>query len=40
MKELDEPLARLLDDVQVHEMPGWHVLTFAPKIPLATAKTP
>ena len=40
MKELDEPLARLLDDVQVHEMPGWHVLTFAPKNALATAKTP
>jgi hypothetical protein len=39
-KELDEPLARLLDQVQIHEMPGWHVLTFAPKPSLATAKAP
>jgi hypothetical protein len=39
-KELDEPLDRLLEEVQIHEMPGWHVLTFAPRIPLPAAQTP
>ena len=39
-KELDEPLAHLLEEVQIHEMPGWHVLTFAPRIPLPGAQTP
>ncbi len=33
-KDVDEPLSRLLDDVQIHVIPGWHVLTFAPKLPL------
>jgi len=33
-KELDEPLDHLLEEVQIHEMPGWHVLTFAPRFPL------
>jgi len=39
-EEQDEPLAQLLDEVQIHEMPGWHVLTFAPRIPLPAAQTP
>ena len=39
-KELDEPLTHLLEEVQIHEMPGWHVLTFAPRIPLPAAQTP
>jgi hypothetical protein len=34
VKEVDEPLTRLLEEVQMHEVAGWHVLTFAPKIPL------
>lgn len=39
-KEVDEPLTHLLEEVQIHEMPGWHVLTFAPKIPLPTVGPP
>jgi hypothetical protein len=39
-KELDESLAHLLEEVQIHEMPGWHVLTFAPRFPLPAAQTP
>ena len=39
-KELDEPLAHLLEEVQIREIPGWHVLTFAPRIPLPAARTP
>jgi hypothetical protein len=39
-KELDEPLDHLLEEVQIHEMPGWHVLTFAPRIPLPAGQTP
>ena len=39
-EELDEPLDRLLEEVQIHEMPGWHILTFAPRIPLPVAQTP
>ena len=39
-KELDEPLDHLLEEVQIHEMSGWHVLTFAPRIPLPAAQTP
>ena len=35
-KELSEQLVRFLDEVQVHEIPGWHVLTFAPKTPRST----
>ena len=31
-KELDEPLTRILEEVHLREAPGWHVLTFAPKI--------
>lgn len=40
VKEVDEPLTRLIEEVQIHEMPGWHVLTFAPKIPLPTVGPP
>jgi hypothetical protein len=39
-KELDEPLEHLLEEVRIHEMPGWHILTFAPRIPLPAAETP
>ena len=39
-KEVNEPLANLLEEVQIHEMPGWHVLTFAPRIPLPATQTP
>ena len=39
-KGLEEPLSRLLEEVQVHEVPGWHVLTFAPRIPLPVPQAP
>jgi hypothetical protein len=39
-KELGEPLARLLDEAQIHEVDGWHVITFAPKLHRATVETP
>jgi hypothetical protein len=39
-KELNEALAHLLEEVQIHEMPSWHVLTFAPRIPLPAAQIP
>ena len=31
-KELAVPLERLLDEVQIHEANGWHVIAFGPKI--------
>jgi hypothetical protein len=40
VKEADEPLTRLLEEVQMHEVAGWHVLTFAPKIPLPAVGPP
>lgn len=39
-KELGESLAQLLDDVQIHEVDGWHVIGFAPKIHTAPVKSP
>ena len=39
-KELDEPLDRLLEEVLIHEVPGWHVVTFAPRIPFPATQTP
>ena len=39
-KELQEPLAHLLDEIQIHEMPGWHVITFAPKIAVPIVENP
>jgi hypothetical protein len=39
-KEVDEPLAQLLDEVHIEEMPGWHVLTFGPKVPLPKVESP
>jgi hypothetical protein len=40
VKEVNEPLTRLIEEVQMHEVAGWHVLTFAPKIPLPTVGPP
>ena len=37
-KEVDEPLTRLLEDVRVHEVPGWHIVAFAPKINSSSPK--
>jgi hypothetical protein len=39
-KEQDETLDHLLEEVQIHEMPGWHVVTFAPRIPLPVIQIP
>ncbi len=39
-KELDEPLARLMEEVQVHEVAGWHIVAFAPKIHMPVIKLP
>jgi hypothetical protein len=40
VQENGDSLIRLLEEVQIHEMPGWHVITFAPKIPLPAVDTP
>jgi hypothetical protein len=40
VQENGDSLIRLLEEVQIHEMPGWHVITFAPKIPLPAFDTP
>ena len=39
-EKLDESLAKLLDEVHVQEMPGWHILTFGPRVPLAKCWSP
>jgi hypothetical protein len=39
-KEVGGPLAKLLEEVDLHEVPGWHVVTFAPKILAPTIKVP
>ena len=39
-KEVDAPLAKILEEVHIHEMPGWHVVTFAPQIHARTIEIP
>ena len=39
-KESNDSLTNLLEEVQIHEVPGWHVLTFAARIPLPAAEAP
>lgn len=40
VKEIDEPLVKMLEDVIIHEVPGWHVVAFAPKIQTRVIEIP
>jgi len=39
-KEIDEPLAKLLEEVRIHVTPGWHVVLFAPKLEIPVLASP
>jgi hypothetical protein len=39
-KEIDEPLAKLLEEIRIIDVPGWHVVLFAPKLETPTTKKP